>query len=122
MSGRIMIVEDEVLLSIVYQAELERIGYEVLTPVISGEEAIQLAEEERPDVILMDINLYGMLNGIETGRIIKSKYSIPIIFITGYADKKTEEQANSVSHYGYFVKPVDIVMLKPTIDKALNEK
>ena len=68
----------------------------------------------------MDIGLYGPMDGIEAARIIKTRFNIPVIFATGYADDETRERADSVGHHGYFIKPLEPEMLKPAIDAALG--
>jgi two-component system, response regulator PdtaR len=100
---------------------LSDLGYYVCKPVTSGEEAIKNVEQDKPDIILMDINLNGEMDGIEAAKEIRFRYSIPIIFSTGDKDKETKERAKVAEPAGYFIKPVDCEDLKLAIDEALHE-
>jgi CheY-like chemotaxis protein len=118
---RIMIVEDEVITAMSLQHLLEHWGYEMCEQISSGREAIEKAEREKPDIVLIDINLNGEISGIEAARQIRSRCCIPIIFITGYSDKETIKQAKSAEPAGYFVKPLDFKKLKLTIDSVVHK-
>lgn len=117
--GRILIVEDEVIIAEDIRKTLTRFNYDVLEIVTFGEIAIQRAEELRPDVIMMDIMLEGDMNGIEAARIIRGKLDIPIIFSTAYADEKTIEAAKYVGPFGYIVKPFEDRELNATVEMAI---
>ncbi len=103
----ILIVEDEVITGMALGRELESFGYEITARVTTGAEAIAAAERVLPDAILMDINIRGDLTGIETARKIRSRFQIPIAFITGYHDREVMRLAEEVRPFGYFIKPVD---------------
>lgn len=81
-------VEDEVLIAMNLENKLKTAGYSVCSRVCTGSEAMIAASHFSPDCILMDINLRGNLNGIETAKIISKKSNVPIIFITGFPDEK----------------------------------
>lgn len=117
----ILLVEDEIPLAKVMKEELSDLGYDICKLVTSGEEAIKNVEQNKSDIILMDINLNGEMDGIEAAREISSRYNIPIIFLTGHQDKETKERAKVVEPAGYFIKPVDFEDLKLAIDEALHE-
>ncbi len=117
---KIMIVEDEILIAMNMKSDLTDIGYEICKLVTTGEDAIKNAELEKPDVVLMDIILNGKMNGIDAAGEIRSRYGIPIIFITGCEDEGTKELAKNVGPVEYFVKPVELVDLKSAIDKAIS--
>jgi two-component system, response regulator PdtaR len=119
--AKIMIVEDEISLAMIMKEQLSDLGYDICKPVTSGEEAIKNVEQDKPDVILMDIGLNGEMDGIEAAKKIRSSYSIPIIFSTGHQDKETMERAKVVEPSGYFIKPVECEDLKLAIDEALHE-
>jgi HD-GYP domain-containing protein (c-di-GMP phosphodiesterase class II) len=91
----------------------------VSTIVGSGEEAVSQVEILPPDLILMDINLQGEQNGIETAEIIRGLYNIPIIYLTAYPDEQTLSLAKVTLPFGYLVKPVEIQTLHSTIEMAL---
>lgn len=117
---RILIVEDEVLTAMSMEMELKQAGYDVCKRVVTGEEAITSAEQDHPDLIVMDIRLAGSLDGIEAAQQICSRSNIPIIFITGYLDKDFKERAKQLHPIGYFIKPVSIHILKTAINSAFT--
>ena len=117
MPVKILIVEDEILIAMGIELELKQYGYADCDRVTTGEAAISVASKNPPDIILMDINLAGHINGIEAARHIQSKNKIPIIFITGYQDKTMEEQITKLQPAGYFVKPLIMQKIKTLIDK-----
>ncbi len=119
--AKIMIVEDEVLLAMDMDSDLSGIGYEVCELVTTGEDAINNVEQEKPDIVLMDIILKGEMNGIDAAREIRSSYGIPIIFVTGCDDEGTKKLAEAVGSAGYFIKPVELEDLKLAIEKALSK-
>lgn len=118
---KIMIVEDEVIIAMDISAKLKELQYEVCRQVMSGEQAIKNVEEERPDIVLMDIILKGEMNGIEAAREIRTRYGIPIIFMTACIDEETMKQMEDVKPAGFFIKPVEIEDLKPDIENALRK-
>ncbi len=117
----IMIVEDEALIAICIRMDLLKLGYEVCGPVASGEEAVIMAENKTPDLILMDIMLNGRMNGIEAARRIRTINDIPIIFVTGYCEHEIQKKAEDVGYEGYFIKPIKPIELKSSIDAALKK-
>jgi diguanylate cyclase (GGDEF)-like protein/PAS domain S-box-containing protein len=116
---RILIVEDEKIIAIDLQRRLERFGYTVVGMVGEGENAVSLALELQPDIILMDIMLAGKMDGIDAAKTIKTSQDIPFIFLTAYTDEKTLERAKEVEPYGYILKPFKERELYTTIDIAL---
>ena len=113
---RILVVEDEILIAMCLEMELIKAGYEVCSRVTNGEEAIVLATQDAPDLILMDIRLADDIDGIEAARTILASSQIPIIFMTGYPDKEHAERAKQLNPLGYFIKPVRIHDLQLLID------
>jgi light-regulated signal transduction histidine kinase (bacteriophytochrome) len=114
----ILIVEDEAIVAESIASKLRRFGYDVEGPVGTGEEAIILAGEMRPDVILMDIHLAGKVDGIEAASEIAEKFHIPVIFLTAYADDQTLERAKEAKPFGYLIKPFRERDLHATIRMA----
>ncbi len=119
--SKIMIVEDEILIAMNMKSDLIGMGYEICKFVTTGEDAIKNAEHEKPDVVLMDIILNGEINGIEAAGEIRSRYGIPIIFITGCDDEGTRRLAEDVGPVEFFIKPVGPEDLRSAIEKALQE-
>ncbi|GAK58678.1 response regulator receiver protein [Candidatus Vecturithrix granuli] len=116
---KIIVVEDEALTAMNLKLQLARFGYNVSNIVPTGEEAIASIEQENPDLILMDIRLAGMLNGIETARQIQTTHKdLPIIFMTGYTDPELQKQAEQLHPLAYVIKPVNIQELKTIISDA----
>ncbi len=117
--SRIMIVEDEVLIALTISEDLKNLDYDVCPAVHSSETAIMQAESENPDLILMDIKIKGEMDGIETAEIIKSRFDIPIVFLTAFATEQLITRAKLTEPFGYLVKPVEIKVLHSTIQMAL---
>lgn len=115
---RIMIVEDEVIISTDLKYELESLGYEVCAVVSSAERALKLLEEIHPDLIAMDIVLQGRMDGIEASEIIREQYGIPVVFMTAYADAERLKRAKLTYPFGYILKPISTRDLKITLDMA----
>lgn len=125
MNERILVVEDEAITALDLKYSLEEIGYEVIDTVDTGQDAIDIAEKKRPDVVLMDIKLKGDMEGFEAAEVI-SQWNIPIIYLTANTDIKTFEQSNVKGVYGFVSKPYDLnklnETLKDTFEKVKSEK
>ena len=116
---KILVVEDESIVAKDIQNTLKKLGYEVTGVVSSGEKAIREVEENRPDLILMDIMLKGDQTGIEAAKSIKERFSVPVIFLTAYADDSTLNKAKITEPYGYIIKPFKERELQTTVEMAL---
>lgn len=116
---KILIVEDELIAAESLKIDLEKLGYEVMGIVTSGEKAINKVRQTNPDLILMDIMIKGEIDGIVTAEKIREKYHIPIIYLTAYADKNTVKRAESTQAYGYLVKPYKLIDISTTIQMAI---
>jgi CheY-like chemotaxis protein len=103
---KVLIVEDEELIAIRLVEELTRLGHTVIGPVVTGEEAVQRAEQEQPDVILMDIRLAGETDGLEAAQRIRTGSNAPIIFTTAYPDERLQEETARLQPAVYIVKPI----------------
>ena len=91
-AARILIVEDEGILAEDLGLSLENLGYSVEGKVSTGREAVNLAEDLRPDLILMDIKLQGDIDGIEAADQIRTRLDIPVVYLTGYAEEDVLEE------------------------------
>lgn len=120
MKSRILIVEDESIVALDIQNRLEEHNFDVIGIVSSGSRAIEKAYSESPDLILMDINLKGSIDGIETASLIKRRIDCPIIFLTAFADEKTLQKAKISDASGYILKPFRENELLITIDLAIK--
>ena len=117
---RIMIVEDETIVAMTLEDALHNMGYAVIGPVSTADEAVQKAgESPRPDLILMDIRIKGDRDGISAAEEINERYRIPIVYLTAHADEKTLERAMRTQPYGYLIKPFRDRELHSTIEIAL---
>ena len=120
--AKILIVEDERIISEDIKKRLQKLGYSVPSIARTGEEAIQKTKVLHPDLVLMDIVLEGEMDGIEAAAHIKSLCEIPIVYLTAYADRKTLERAKITEPYGYILKPFDDRDLHITIDIGLHKQ
>jgi len=102
---RILIVEDEAVTSVMLEKTLKELGYEVVGSAFDGREAIELAREKRPDLILMDIRIQGDIDGIETAKQIYQQFNIPSIYLTAHSDEDTIKRAVESGPFGYLIKP-----------------
>jgi PAS domain S-box-containing protein len=116
---RILIVEDEVIVSLHIRSVLLHFNYQVVEIVSSGEEAIEKAGILRPDLVLMDIHLNGRVSGITAAGSIREKYEIPTIYLTSYNDEETINKAKITEPLGFLVKPIDNNDLRNSIELAL---
>lgn len=117
--SRIMVVEDEGIVAHDIARQLMDSGYDVIAIVYSGETAVVKAGEVHPDLVVMDIVLSGKMDGIEAAEIIRSRWDIPVIFLTAYADQKLLERAKRIYPLGYILKPFKCNELKVTVEMAL---
>lgn len=116
----ILIVEDDGVIALRIHELLTKAGYQVSDPVAFGEDAIELIARAPPDLVLMDIELMGYIDGIETARQIRQRSDIPVIYLTAYADDRRLAQVKETAPYGYIVKPFMDRELLATIDMALH--
>jgi PAS domain S-box-containing protein len=116
---RILLVEDEIIVSLHIRSVLQHFNYEVVEIVPSGEEAIEKAGVHKPDLVLMDIHLSGRVDGIMAAAAIRDKFGIPTIYLTSYNDEETINKAKITEPLGYLVKPIDNSELRNSIELAL---
>jgi EAL domain-containing protein (putative c-di-GMP-specific phosphodiesterase class I)/AmiR/NasT family two-component response regulator len=119
--SKILIAEDELIVAENIARHLKQQGYQVVAIVDSGEAAIAQAIQHQPDLILMDIMLQGAIDGIAASTAISAQQSLPIIYMTAYADDETLERAKTTEPYGYLVKPFKPHDLKTSIEVALQK-
>ena len=115
----ILVVEDETIVAKDIQCTLVRLGYKVPTTATCGEEAVRKAGEIQPDLVVMDIVLKGSMDGVETARELRTRYDVPIVYLTAYADDHTLQRAKATEPAGYLLKPFQPGELRPTIEMAL---
>jgi PAS domain S-box-containing protein len=115
----ILIVEDDAILALVLEEMVSRMRYAVVGPLSSGEDALAFLAGNQVDLILMDINLAGILNGIATAEILHKTSDIPVVFLTGLSQDLLLAQAKVTGPYGYLIKPVSERELAATLQMAL---
>ncbi len=115
----VLVVEDESIVSKDIQHSLKKLGYNVVGAAATGEKALELAREEQPDIVLMDIMLKGDMNGVEVAEIVRRELNIPVIFLTAYADEATLSKAKITEPYGYIIKPFKEIDLHTSIEMAI---
>lgn len=117
---KVLIVEDEGVVALSLKIMLNKIGYEVAGIAITGEEAISMAREHLPDVILMDIHLKGDMDGIQATKEINKITDIPVIYLTAYADDDTVKRAMKTESASYLVKPFNPREVYSNIEFAVH--
>lgn len=127
---RVLIVEDERIVAKDIQTTLFKQGYEVVGIASSGEQALELMEAARPDIVLMDVMLDGDLDGIETATRINIRYDVPVVFLTALSNTAIIERAKLTNPYGYILKPfqereiqivIEMAVYKHQAEKQLRE-
>lgn len=116
---RILIVEDEGLVARDLQTRLRKLGYEVPAWSDTGTDALARVQELTPDLILMDIQLKGGMDGIQVAETLRQHLDIPIVFLTAHADAATVERAKQTGPFGYVIKPFEDRELQVTVELAL---
>ncbi len=117
---KIGIVEDELLIAEKIKMILEEFGYSVCEPVSNYDEALEMINREKPDFMLLDINLRKEKDGIDIAQQINENYRLPFIFLTANSDMATIERAKTVRPYAYLVKPFTKEELFAAIEIAVN--
>ena len=118
----ILIVDDEWLTRLEIEGMLTDLGYNVAGQAETGAEAVTMARELNPDLVLMDVNMPGEMNGIDAAGEIKRELGIPIVFISGYGDPEYIEAAKEIAPFGYVMKPFDEREVHAFVEIALSRK
>ena len=117
---KIMIVEDDMIIAARMARQLTNLGYEVTGIILRGEEAIRHAEENRPDIALLDIQLKGAVDGIATAHALHDLWNVPVIFVTANTDEATFNRAKATNPYGFIAKPIKNLDLQRTVELTCN--
>jgi CheY-like chemotaxis protein len=120
--SKIIIVEDEIIIALDLKLRLENLGYEVIHTAFNGEDAIKRTGETSPDLVLMDIQLNGEMDGINVAQQIRSLYNIPFIYLTGSYENSLLERAKQTDPVGFINKPFDESEIQNLIEKAISQK
>ena len=119
MAARILVVEDEPVVALDLRTRLTRMGYIVSETVARGEDAVEFVGTLCPNLILMDIRLRGVMDGISAAEEIRKRYGLPVIYLTAHADEATVNRARTTEPFGYILKPFDERELRTVIEMAL---
>ena len=120
--AKIMVVDDETVVTMQLEERLTSMGYEVTGKADSGESAIEMARDLRPDLVVMDIVMPGDTDGVAASEIIGTELDVPVIFLTAYTEDVFVDRAKRAEPFGYVVKPVKAKELKAAIEVGLYKK
>jgi len=118
----VMIVEDDLILNLLYESYLEKLGFHAEGELVYGKTAIEVAKQSTPDLILMDISLEGELDGIEAMQEIRKFSDVPVIYITGNSDPYHVQRAKETGYLDYLVKPIEFNDLKESLERNFSAK
>lgn len=116
---RIVVAEDETLIRLDIVEMLEQEGYEVLAQAADGEQALQLAREHRPDVVLMDVKM-PVMDGITAAATLAQERIAPVVLLTAFSQRELVERAQEAGAMAYVVKPFTATDLVPAIEIAIS--
>lgn len=117
----ILVVEDDPVIAMCTLRCLSRMGHQAIGPVKTAREAIRQAEENRPDLVIMDIGLEGEVDGITAAREIFVRFGIAAVYLTSESDEMTRARALTTAPLGYLLKPASSARLQATVDFALRQ-
>lgn len=117
---KILVVDDELWSALDMEWVVRKLGHEVVGPAARAEEAIRLAEEVHPDLVLMDIRLANDGDGIGAAQVLRERFEIPSIFVTAHGDLKTRNRAAAAEPFGFIEKPFTPESLARAIEAALT--
>ncbi len=116
----VMIVEDDLILNLLYESYLEKLGYDAEGELVYGKTAIEVARKINPDLIIMDISLEGEIDGITAMQEIRKFSSVPVIYITGNSDPHHVQRAKETNYIDYLTKPIEFNDLKESIERNFD--
>ncbi|PAU93728.1 response regulator [Aliifodinibius salipaludis] len=117
---KVIIVEDDLILNLLYESYLERLGFETEGELVYGKTAIETAKKIDPDLVVMDISLEGEIDGIDAMLKIREFSEVPVIYITGNSDPYHVERAKETDPLDYLTKPIEFEDLKKSIQKHFS--
>src|SRR5690349_17700892 len=116
----VLIVDDHAIVGFALQELLEEMGCDAIGPVASGEQAIEQAEQHRPDLVLMDVELKGSIDGIEAAAEIRQRFGIPSVIFSGFGDSATKARAEQAGPLGFVDKMAPLLELATLLRKELG--
>jgi len=118
--GKVLVVEDERIISLEIRLILQKLGYEVVGSLQSGDQVLEKVKTLNPDLILMDIMLEGDTDGIQTIEEVRKVSDVPVIYMTAYSDHNTRERANATNPTNFLVKPIPMKILEEIVPAAMH--
>lgn len=118
--ARVLVVEDDAIVGIDIRQTLRSLGYSVIGPLPSAADALQAVTEHKPDLVLMDIQTKGPIDGVQAARTLREQMRMPVIFLTAHSDPETVRRAGQTEPLGYVVKPFKAADLASVIEVALH--
>jgi PAS domain S-box-containing protein len=119
---RILVVEDERIVARDLENTLRRLGYDVVGSASSSDDALRLASERDPDLVLMDIRIKGELDGIEVTKVLRERFDTAVVYITAYADRDTLSRVCETEPQGYLIKPFRQTDLQSVVEISLSKQ
>lgn len=120
-SKKALIVEDNLILSVLYENYLKQKVFKTVGEIRDGETAVNLVKKYNPDIVIMDIMLEGPMDGVEAALRIRSFSDVPILFITGNSDQRYKNRATAVPNSDFMVKPISEEKLSEAVDNMLQK-
>ncbi|HVP46615.1 MAG TPA: response regulator [Bryobacteraceae bacterium] len=117
---KILVVEDEFFIALDVEEQAKSLGHTVVGIAVTADEAIRMAGETRPDIVLMDIRLSGATDGIAAAQAIRSQYGIESIFVTANTDPHTLRRAKAIGPLGVLEKPITLERLRAQLALAVR--
>ena len=118
--GSVVIVEDDMLLSLVESRIIEKLGYTVIGKAQSGEQAVDMVRQMKPDAVVMDISLKGKMSGLDASEEIRNFSMVPIIFLSGSSESEMIKSAKKIGNADYLVKPIKADDILKPLKKAVQ--
>lgn len=115
---KVIIVEDDLILNLLYENYMERLGFDTEGEIVYGKTAVDVTKKLDPDLILMDIFLEGTIDGIDAMMEIREFSTVPVIYITGNSDPTHRERAKKTNYTDYIIKPVEFEELRRSLIQA----
>lgn len=120
-SKKALIVEDNMILSVLYQNYLKQMVFKTVGEIRDGESAVKLVRKYSPDVVIMDIMLEGEMDGIQAAYEIREFTDVPILFITGNSDRTYMTRARRISNSDFLIKPISENLLKNAVNELVDK-
>lgn len=118
---KILLVEDDDIIAKVTDWRLKILGYGVCGRAVTGAETMKMMAKKRPDLVLMNIDIKGDIDGIETAQMVKKDFDVPVVFVTANTESPTLERVKETRPDGFVIKPFEYDDLRVAIELALKK-